>query len=83
MNAVVSIICYKSKTLSNGEHPLMIRVAKDGKQKYKSLGISVNANNWDFKKNRPLPKCPNRELILKVILEKEIEFQKEILEMSY
>ena len=41
MNAVVKIICYKSKTLSNGEHPLMIRVAKGGKRKLKSLGISI------------------------------------------
>ena len=81
MNAVVNIICYKSKTLSNGEHPLMIRISKDNKTKYKSLGISVHPDNWDFQKNRPLPKCPNRDIILKIILEKEIEYQKEILEM--
>jgi len=42
MNATVNIICYKQKTLKNGEHPLMIRVAKDGKRKYKSLGLSVH-----------------------------------------
>ena len=34
MNATVNVLCYKSKTLSNGEHPLMIRVCKDGKKKY-------------------------------------------------
>ena len=32
MNATVNVLCYKSKTLSNGEHPLMIRVCKDGKK---------------------------------------------------
>ena len=82
MNATVNIVCYKSKTLSNGEHPLMIRVAKNSKTKFKSLGISVHPDNWDFQKNRPKIDCPNRELILKTILEKEAEFQREILEMT-
>jgi len=82
MNATVSIVCYKQKTLKNGEHPLMIRVSKDRKVKYKSLGLSVHPDHWDFKTNRPKAKCPNRELLLKTILEKEAEFQKEILELT-
>ena len=82
MNATVNIVCYKQKTLKNGEHPLMIRVTKNRKVKYKSIGLSVHPNHWDFQKNRPLPKCPNRELILKTILEKEAEFQKEIIELT-
>ena len=73
MKAVVNIICYKQKTLKNGEHPIMIRVAKQGKTKYKSLGISVHPDNWDFQKNRPLQNCPNRELILKIILENDMD----------
>ena len=81
MNATVNVVCYKSKTLSNGEHPLMIRVCKNGKTKYKGLGISVHPDYWDFQKSRPKIDCPNRELILKTILEKEAEFQKEILEL--
>ena len=44
MNAIISVICYKSKTLSNGEHPLMLRVAQNGKSKYKGLGLSIHAN---------------------------------------
>ena len=82
MNATVNIICYKQKTLKNGEHPLMIRVTKNGKRKYKSLGISVHPDHWDFKTNRPKLKCPSRKLILKTILEKETEFQREILELN-
>ena len=81
MNATINIICYKQKTLKNGEHPLMIRVCKGGKKKFKSLGLSAHPDNWDFQTNRPKPKCPNRELILKTILEKEAEFQREILEL--
>jgi len=82
MNATVTILCYQSKTLANGENPLMIRVCKDGKKKYKSLGICVNPEFWDFEKERPKANCPNRELILKIILQKEIEYQKQILELK-
>ena len=53
MKATVNVICYKSKKLANGEYPLMLRVSKDGKKKYKSLGISVKLRHWDFDKNRP------------------------------
>ena len=79
---MVNILCYKSKMLANGENPLMIRVCKDGKKKYQSLGISVNPKFWDFEKERPKANCPNKELILKIILEKENEYQKQILEFK-
>ena len=79
MNAIVNIVCYRQKTLKNGEHPLMIRVSKDGKKKYKSIGISVHPDHWDFQKNKPKNHCPNKDIILKIILDKEVEFQKEIL----
>ena len=62
-NATINVICYKWKTLANGENPLMLRVCKDGKAKYQSLGISVNSKHWNFKKNEPKPKCPNFEQI--------------------
>ena len=61
MKATVNVLCYKSKTLKNGEHPLMICVCKGGKRKYISLGISVNPIFWDFKKGKPKRNCPNRE----------------------
>ena len=82
MNATVNVICYKSKVLKNGENPLMIRICKDGKRKFQSLGISVNPKHWNFDRNKPKIDCPNRELILKIILQKEIEYQKQILELK-
>ena len=82
MNATVNVVCYKWKTLSNGEHPLMLRICKDGKRKYQSLGISVNPRYWDFKKNVPKSKCPNLEYIQKIILDKKLEFQERMLEMK-
>ena len=80
MNAIISVICYKSKILSNGEHPLMLRVAQNGKSKYKGLGLSVQAKHWDFDRNEPKPSCPNRELINKIILKTKLDFQEKLLE---
>ena len=64
------------KTLSNGEHPLMLCVCKDNKRKYQSLGISVTTEHWDFKRNQPNDKCPNRERIIILINEKVNEIQR-------
>lgn len=58
----------------------MVRICKNGKKKYKSLGISVNPAHWDFKKNLPKPKCPNYEALLILINEKINEFQRIILD---
>ena len=41
MNAKISVTCYKSKTLRNGESPLMVKITKDGKRSLKTLGISL------------------------------------------
>lgn len=76
MNGTVKVLCYKSKTLSNGEHPLMLCVCKDNKRKYQSLGISVSPEHWDFKNNRPNERCPNRERIIILINERINEIQR-------
>lgn len=82
MKATVNVLCYRSKTLSNGEHPLMICVCKEGKRKYVSLGISVKPQFWNFDKNRPKRNCPNREQIIKLINEQEQKYSEQILEYS-
>ena len=45
MNTTISVICYNSKTLANGEHPLMLRIIQNRKTQYKSLNISVAAKH--------------------------------------
>lgn len=82
MKATVNVLCYRSKTLSNGEHPLMICVCKEGKRKYVSLGVSVKPQFWNFDKNRPKRNCPNREQIIKLINEQEQKYSEQILEYS-
>ena len=80
MSETIKVLCYKSKTLSNGEHPLMLCVCKDRKRKFQSLGISIRAELWDFKTNQPKAKCPNRERILVLINDKINEIQKAALD---
>ena len=82
INACISVVCYKSKTLSNGENPLMLQVSKGGKRKYQSLGISILPRYWDFTRNKPKPNCPNREYIQKIILDKQRELQQRMLEFN-
>ncbi len=82
MNATVNAVLFKSKTLANGEHPLMIRICKDNKKKYKSLGISLNAIYWDFDKNKPRKNCPNKDEIINLISEKTKEYSKQIIDFK-
>lgn len=82
MNASISVICYKYKTLKNGECALMLRIIKDRKTKYQSLGISILSQFWDFEKNQPKRNCPNKDAILRLITEKTKEYQEQLIELK-
>lgn len=82
MNASISAICYKYKTLKNGECALMLRIIKDRKIKYQSLGISILPQFWDFEKNQPKRNCPNKDAILRLITEKTKEYQEQLIELK-
>ena len=82
MNATVNILCFKSKTLANGEHPLMICICKNSKRKYISLGVSVAPQYWDFQKNKPKRNCPNKILIEKLMAQKSRELSELVLELE-
>lgn len=82
MNATVNVLLFKSKTLADGSHPLMIRICKDNKKKYKSLGVSIQPQFWDFEKNKPRRNCPNKDLINNLISEKTKEFSNQIIEFK-
>ena len=60
----------------------LLQVSKGGKRQYQSLGVSVNPKFWDFSKNKPKSNCPNREYILKLILNKQAELQQRMLELN-
>lgn len=50
----------------------MLCVCKDKKRKYQSLGISVSAAHWYFKKNQLKEDCPDYVRI-QLIIDKEID----------
>lgn len=60
----------------------MLRVTKDRKRRYVSLGISVNPEHWDFSKNQPKSDCPNREFIELMIAEKLKAYNSTIIELK-
>jgi hypothetical protein len=49
----ISIILYKSKTLADGSHPLMVRISQLKDKKYFSTGLSCSSELWDFNKHTP------------------------------
>lgn len=63
MNTTLTTVLYTSKTLSDGTHPLMLRLTKNRRIKYISLHISLDAKFWDFDKIRPKRNCPDKERI--------------------
>ena len=80
MNATVEVVCYRSKVLANNESPLMLRVTKDRKRKYSSIGISINPVYWDFEKNKPRRNCPDKERIEQIIAEQVRKYREQILD---
>ena len=75
MEATITVFCNKFKVLKNGECPIMLRVAKDGKRSMKSLGVSVNPVYWDFSKNCPKKNCPNRVTLMQLISQTLAKYQ--------
>ena len=82
MNPSISIIYYTSKTLKNGNHPLMLRIIQNRQTKYVSLGVNINPKFWDIKKNEPKRNCPNREAIQRLIIEKMKEYTDKIIDLK-
>lgn len=78
--ASVEVVLYKQKTLSNGEHPLMLRIIKDRKSSYRSIGHSCKNEWWDEKNNRPHKKHPHKLELEILIQNKKTEAKKLILD---
>ncbi|HJB85416.1 MAG TPA: site-specific integrase [Candidatus Alistipes merdigallinarum] len=82
MNATIEVVCYKSKVLANNESPLMLRITKDRKRKYSSIGISLNPVYWDFEKSKPRRNCPNRLYIERLIADKIEAYRTKMIELQ-
>lgn len=82
MNTTLTTVLYTSKTLSDGTHPLMLRLTKNRRIKYISLHLSLDAKFWDFDKGRPKRNCPDKERINALIETKTKELQEQILDFK-
>lgn len=82
MNTTLTTVLYTSKTLSDGTHPLMLRLTKNRITKYKSLHISLDAKFWDFDKGRPKRNCTDKERIEALIQQKTLELKSQVMDFK-
>jgi integrase/recombinase XerD len=82
MNTSIKVLLFTSKTLSNGEHPIMLRVIKDRKPKYISVGLSSTLDMWDTKENLPKKKHPLYKQAKIKIAQKKLDAEKLILDLE-
>ncbi|MDP4286234.1 MAG: site-specific integrase [Bacteroidota bacterium] len=82
MSANIKVVLYPSKTLKNGEHPIMLRVIKDRKPKYISIGFSCTKDLWDDKENLPKKKHVHYKELCILISDKLSEAQRMVLDLQ-
>lgn len=82
MNTTIEAVLYTSKTLSNGQHPIMLRLTKNRKRKYLSLHISLAPQYWDDEKCKPRRNCPDKERIEALIQQKMQELQSQVMDFK-
>ena len=82
MNTTVKVILYTSKTLSNGEHPVMLRIIKDRKPKYISTGISCIPELWDEKLCVPKKKHRHYKEAKLLIAKKKLDAEKIVYDLE-
>ena len=78
----ISIILYTSKTLSNGEHPIMLRISHNGQRKYKSLGLSCSYKMWNEKKEEVRSTHPNSKNINTIIRAERNKAEMKLMELE-
>ena len=82
MNTTLTTVLYTSKTLSDGTHPLMLRLTKNRRIKYISLHISLAPQYWDAEKCKPRRNCPDKERIEALIQQKTQELQSQVMDFK-
>src|SRR5437773_12455875 len=82
MNTSIKAILYTSKTLSDGEHPVMLRIIKDRKVKYISTGISSSTENWNEESNIPKRSHAHYKEVKLLIRKKLLEAEKLVYDLE-
>ncbi len=82
MNTYLDALCYRSKTLTDGTSPILLRLTRNRKRKYVSLGLSIDPKFWDFNKNAPKRNCPDKDAINTIIESKSSLYRAMITELK-
>ena len=77
--ASTKLLLFTSKKLKNGEHPIVLRIIKDRKIKYISLGYSTTLSFWGDS-DLLLKAFPNSKKINHVLRKKKAEIDDIILD---
>lgn len=80
--ASVTVVLKKNKALANGDYPLYLRITKNRKSVFESLGISVSESLWDDKNKRVKSKYPNSARVNHTIARKIAEANDKVLELD-
>ncbi|MDX2190791.1 MAG: site-specific integrase [Bacteroidota bacterium] len=78
--ASIKIIQREQKINENGEAPLWIRVTKNRKSHFISLGLYVNPKDWDALKQRVKKSHPNSQRVNNFLAQKVAEAENSVLE---
>ena len=79
MSLSAKIVLFTSKTLANGEHPIMLRVIKNRKPTYFNLQESCSVDLWDDKNNQPKRKHTNSQALSTFLMKLQSDAQEIIL----
>lgn len=80
--ATIKLLLKKNKKTSEGLYPLYIRVIKDRKPRFISIGIKLEKNQWDEDSQRVKKNHPNSSRMNAIIAKKRAEVESEILDLE-
>jgi integrase len=81
--AFVKVVLFTSKTLANGEHPLVLRINKNKVRKHISIGVNCLPKYWDITKQAPKINHPKRNEVIALINKFERDFSDKIHEYNF
>lgn len=80
--ASIKIVFKKEKSKSDGEIPMYLRITKDRRAKFISLGISLHPDYWNAKEKQVKTSHPNSAYLNNYLTKKIFDAQKITLEME-
>lgn len=80
--ASIKIRLNKNKTLSNGEHPIVVQIIISRKKKVLYLGKSSFEAHWNAEKGIPNSKHPNSKMLRLFLNHRKTEYEQKLLELE-